>query len=422
MHNPNKPNLQYLKARLPISRPSAFRNLKSNMFHKLTFILLASLLIVSPSFAKNKGKPPKTLNQKVITSVWTRALKSASKKRFFPEVASPLAVNGRIFVGTHSGIFYGIDETDGKIIWKFQSNGPIASKPVANDSLVFFGNNKGTVYALDQATGQKAWEYFVGGEVLGRPALSGNSLYVVTTSREVYSLSTDSGTQRWVQYVKGFEKKFTMRGNSAIIISGDRLYIGFADGQAVAMSASSGSILWSQNLSIGYATFKDVDADMLLDNGSIYIVGYFGVLARLDRGSGRIVWKKEISSGTNMAVDASTLYLSTAEGAVIAFDKTNGIRRWEVPLHSGALSGPTLYDGLLLVGAANNKGYIFDKSNGKLLQAIPLSRGHWGIMEKTSNGVYLLAGGARLYSLARTAAPAESVAQEEEEEEDKKEE
>lgn len=353
-----------------------------------------------------RERAPKALGQKVIQRLWTRTLKTGkSKKRYFPEVASPYSYGGRIFVGTHSFYLYALGEADGKILWKFESNGPIASQPVANGSRVFFGNNKGMVYALDQNSGELAWDYFVGGEVLAQPAIVGNSVYVVTTSREVYSFDTDSGALKWTTYVKGFEKKFTMRGNSPIVAAGDRLYIGFADGQVVSLSASSGAIGWNEMISRGNVTFKDIDAAVLVDNSSLFVVGYYGYLTKLNRSSGQVLWRKEIQGGTNMAIDSSYIYISSADGRVIALEKSSGIRRWDVPLYAGALSPPTILGDLLIVGAEKGYGYIFDKSSGKLLQTIPLASGQWGPGITDDSRMYLLSGSGKVYALGRVAAP-----------------
>lgn len=372
---------------------------------KVYLALIGALifLIGNPLWAAKGETPPKDLGQKVITRLWTRALKSSpSKKRYFPEVAAPYTSDGKVFVGTHSSYFYAIEEGRGKILWKFKSNGPIACQPMTHGNRVFFGNNKGTVYALDQNTGELQWDYFVGGEVLAQPALVGNSLYVVTTSREVYSIDASSGTQKWTTYVKGFEKKFTMRGNSPIVAVGDKLYIGFADGQVVSLSAQTGALHWSSNLARGNVTFKDIDAAIIVDNASLFVVGYFGYLVKLNRASGQVVWRKEMESGANMALDASYLYLSTTDGRVVALDKASGLRRWDVSLHSGVLSPPAILGDLIVVGAERGRGYIFNKSDGKLLQVIPLASGQWGPGSSDDSRLYLLSGGGKLYALGRS--------------------
>src|SRR3990167_8005837 len=244
----------------------------------LICLIVLGIFLAVPCSLWAKGKPPKDLHQKIFSSVWTRSLKPGpSAKRYFPESASPHAANG-------------------KIIWIFKSNGPIASRPIADKTSVYFGNNKGTVYALDASTGEKRWEYFVGGGILAQPALHRGSLYVVTTSREVYCLDALSGAERWNAYIKGFENKFTLRGISPVVVEGERLYIGFADGQVTALSAGNGSVIWSRDLAQGNPLFKDVDAAVLVDGGSLFVVGYFGYLAKLALNSGQVLWKKEIQN------------------------------------------------------------------------------------------------------------------------------
>ena len=369
----------------------------------LICLIVLGIFLAVPCSLWAKGKPPKDLHQKIFSSVWTRSLKPGpSAKRYFPESASPHAADGKVFAGTHSSIFYAINEADGKILWIFKSNGPIASRPIADKTSVYFGNNKGTVYALDASTGEKRWEYFVGGEILAQPALHRGSLYVVTTSREVYCLDALSGAERWNAYIKGFENKFTLRGISPVVVEGERLYIGFADGQVTALSAGNGSVIWSRDLAQGNPLFKDVDAAVLVDGGSLFVVGYFGYLAKLALNSGQVLWKKEIQSGTDIAADESNLYLSSADGQVVAFNKESGVRQWETAPHSGALSAPALMDKYVLVGAESGRVYVFNKNDGRVLQTFPISNGVWGIPSLGASRVYFLSGSGKVYSVQST--------------------
>ena len=68
--------------------------------------------------------------------------------------------DGKIFVGTVSGWFYGIDASNGTILWKHQSkiSGQGFYPPPATDDMkVYTGSHDGRYYAFHQADGSMAW-------------------------------------------------------------------------------------------------------------------------------------------------------------------------------------------------------------------------------------------------------------------------
>lgn len=383
-----------------------FHPIKTNTVVLIIFLFLAA----SPAWAKKEKKqeitppPPKVTGQKILGIQWSRALRSGgSSKRTYPESASPLFDGDRVYVGTHSGIFYALDSRQrGRILWQFTSNGPIASQAAGDGSLVYFGNNKGTVYAVEADTGKPAWEHFVGGEILAQPALSGNNLYIVTTSREVYALDARSGDEKWSQFVRGFEKKFTMRGNSPVVVSGSHLYVAFADGQVACLS-SKGDIIWTRFLAEERTAFKDLDARLLLEGNALYAVGYYGFVSRLDAKTGDLVWKRAARSSADMETDNAALYLSTSEGRVVAFDKANGTPLWSVALNSRTLSAPRLAGGdALLVGTQEHGAYVLNRSQGLVLQHLSISPGFIGNISGNDALFVVLSSTGRVYALGRT--------------------
>lgn len=347
--------------------------------------------------AKEEPQPPKAEEKKIIGKIWDHALQTGkSKKKYFPEMASPSYWDGKIFIGTHSSLFYALSASNGKTLWQFNSQGPIASKPVADKNHVYFGNNKGTVYALDIQTGQKVWEHYVGGEILAQPALGGGNLYVVTTSREVYALDTTTGKEVWYQFIRGFENKFTMRGTTPVTFDNGRLYIGFADGQVVSLSSSNGSMYWSNTFSKPEGFFKDVDSALLVDGNTIYVFSYSGYFLKLEKGSGRVIWEKEIVSGTDPFLDQNSLVVTTQDSHVVCFDTKNGLRRWDVGLYSGSLSSPYITKDYVVVGSADGKVSILDLKNGVVLQNVKLPNGFLGIVAGSNGSFYFLSSGGKL--------------------------
>lgn len=367
----------------------------------LVFFLLNPLSDLHADKVKTKQEPPiKTSRANLASIAWTQTLKSGgSKKKYFPETASPYAEDNKVFVGTHSSLFYAFDASNGSSLWTFTSNGPIASQAIVAGTTVYFGNNEGTLYALDKNTGEKIWDYFAGAEILAQPSIKEDTIFIVTTSREVFSIDRNTGILKWRQKVRGFDKKITMRGNAPIVVDGDELYLAFADGQVAALSQEDGLLLWMLNFSVGRPAFKDVDAKVLIDDDELYIVGYYGSLVKINKKNGKVLWKKDIKSGNNLAQNKDYIFVSSEKGEVKAIRKSDGIRRWDVQLNAGLLTAPIIISNKLIVGTQKNLIYILDLKSGKALQNLPISSGAYSAPFKSGNKVFFLSGSAKLLSL-----------------------
>ena len=67
---------------------------------------------------------------------------------------------GRLYFGCCNSWFYCLDAGTGKLVWKYQTSGPIAgSYPAISQGLVFFGSWDTHFYALDLETGKLVWKF-----------------------------------------------------------------------------------------------------------------------------------------------------------------------------------------------------------------------------------------------------------------------
>jgi outer membrane protein assembly factor BamB len=87
-------------------------------------------------------------------------------------LASPTVVNGRIYIGANTGVFYALDEATGHVIWHrflgfvptltcgklgIVATATVAKDPVTSVLTVYVAGGDGYLYALNTATGKVAW-------------------------------------------------------------------------------------------------------------------------------------------------------------------------------------------------------------------------------------------------------------------------
>jgi outer membrane protein assembly factor BamB len=87
-------------------------------------------------------------------------------------LASPTVVNGRIYIGANTGVFYALNEATGHVIWHrflgfvptltcgklgIVATATVAKDPVTKVLTVYAAGGNGYLYALNAATGKVAW-------------------------------------------------------------------------------------------------------------------------------------------------------------------------------------------------------------------------------------------------------------------------
>ena len=88
--------------------------------------------------------------------------------------SQPAVIDGRLYTGSRSGMFYALDATSGCTYWTFQAGAPIKTapriEPIGEHKrlAVFFGDIAGWIYALDAVSGELIWKIRSGGHPSAR--------------------------------------------------------------------------------------------------------------------------------------------------------------------------------------------------------------------------------------------------------------
>jgi outer membrane protein assembly factor BamB len=80
--------------------------------------------------------------------------------------SSPVVANNTIFVGSNDGFLYAIT-SEGKLKWKFNAGTSIEAPPLVLDNIVFVGSLEGVLFAVDAVNGKLKWKYKTEGQISG---------------------------------------------------------------------------------------------------------------------------------------------------------------------------------------------------------------------------------------------------------------
>jgi len=101
----------------------------------------------------------------------------------------------------------------------------------------------------------------------------------------------------------------------------------------------------------------DIDGDIKVVNGVIYVASYQGNLAAISLKSSKLIWQHKLSTYHSIAVGDKIIIATDAESRIWAFDRATGSVKWKQDKLSGRqITAPTLIGNAVAVG--DDQGYV----------------------------------------------------------------
>ena len=95
-------------------------------------------------------------------------------------LAVPAVGNNFVVIGNEDKNLYCYNATNGKLIWKYRTNGRIVGSAVITKTKALFTSMDGTVNILSLADGKKLWSFNAGTPVSSSPAVIKGRFYILT--------------------------------------------------------------------------------------------------------------------------------------------------------------------------------------------------------------------------------------------------
>jgi outer membrane protein assembly factor BamB len=148
------------------------------------------------------------------------------------------------------------------------------------------------------------------------------------------------------------------------IFVGGKLYAVNNSGNAFALDADTGKVLWERRIGRLNASSPTYYRHRL------YIVNLEpGHIVKLDAKTGRIIWKRTLpgrAESSPVVIDR-TVYFGCENGELLALSTISGDVRWATPLGGPVKAAPAYYGGRLYVGDYGGYMNAVDAKSGKLV-------------------------------------------------------
>jgi outer membrane protein assembly factor BamB len=163
--------------------------------------------------------------------------------------SSPMAVGGKLYIGSDTTDVIALRASDGAILWRFNSPGAIKASPSFHDGRVYVADYEGAMFCLDAGTGKPVWRtnttrvppYGKGG-FYSSPAIAYDRVYAARDDGTVFAFDEKSGKVDWT-----FKTRNYVYGSPVVAqVSGTppTVYIGSYDKHLYALDARTGKQEW----------------------------------------------------------------------------------------------------------------------------------------------------------------------------------
>lgn len=323
--------------------------------------------------------------------------------------ASPVAVEGTLYVAAENGNLYALDLAGRALKWLYHAQGGIGSTPAVTDGKVIFLSRDGRVHAVDAATGAPAWTFRTQGEArfaeaggFGQPVEAGpvpdpwdfyqssplvhaGKVYVGSSDQRVYALDAASGKPAWT-FVAGGPV------HSSPVLAGRNVVVGSWDGAVYALDAQTGAQRWR------FQTVADqrpnpmagVQASPSADADTVYIGSRDAFFYALDAHSGTLKWRYDAQGSWivgSAAQDDGSVYVGSSDtNVLLALDKRTGKERFRFDTRAWTYASPLRVGGAVVAATMKGELHALDAATGKALWTwrTPQSReDRYGVLDKS---------------------------------------
>ena len=342
---------------------------------QLLLALGAGLLVLGgcSSFDKDADQKPAELTkfevERKLDKVWSRSVGDGQGGLY--NRLTPAIGDGMVIAAAVDGDVRAFAADSGKRQWRARLKRELVGGVGMGGGLVLLGGADGTVIALSAENGEQLWSSSLSGEVLAPPQTDGRRVYVQTFDGYVVALDAQTGAELW-SFSSGVPV-LTLRGTSTPLLHNDMLIVGQASGKVVALEAATGRLRWEQRIAIPTGSTEierlvDIDGDLLIHNGVLYVVSYQGRVAALDPNTGNRMWQRDASSYVGVAAGFSNVYVVGHTGSVTAFAANGQGVRWEqTVLARRRLTAPTTWGSYVAVGDFEGYLHLLSQVDGHLV-------------------------------------------------------
>lgn len=284
---------------------------------------------------------------------------------------SPLDVGGTVYAVSADGELLAVDAETGKQQWERELNDRIFAGVGGDQAQLYLITREADLVALSREDGGELWRKELPTEALAAPQSNGALVVAQTTDGRVLAFDAATGGKLW-QY-DGVVPALSLRTAAAPLVGGDVVLASFSNGKLIALSADVGQPLWQYEVGQPQGRTElerlvDISGQPLVLDSAVMVSGYQGKLALVDIRTGQEIWSRKASSLHAPMIGEGNIYLSSANGNVVAYRGSDRRELWvQDALSWRQLTQPAVYENYLIIGDYEGYLHVLSGDDGSLV-------------------------------------------------------
>ncbi|MFT6904868.1 MAG: outer membrane protein assembly factor BamB [Oleiphilaceae bacterium] len=348
-------------------------------FHFLAkyFVRLCILTVFVSALAacsKDKVNQPTVLDPKFIDSVlvdrlWKRSVGDGDVDLKLN--LSSFVVGQLVYNIDGYGYLSVVDVNTSKILWDKELSDKVSGGLGGDRKNLYYTTFQGELVSLSLKNGEQNWRVNLSSESIAKPSSNGSLVAVQTVDGKLMTFGVEDGKLRWRYDSIG--PLLSLRGTPSPIISQRYTLTSFANGELLAFDNQTGQTYWKAILATPQGRTElerlvDPDGQAIIDGETLYTIAYQGKLVALDVLTGQEKWSKTNSSFNSVAFGFGQLFVTTANGTVLAINPANGSEIWKSESFKfRRLTSPFVYNQAVIFSDLDGYLHFLDINNGKYL-------------------------------------------------------
>lgn len=285
-----------------------------------------------------------------------------------------------------------INRKSGVELWRSELKGVGVGEPLFYGDLLITPTDDGLLTAYDINQRAVIWRRQFAGLVRVPLTLNAETLFVCDGTNSVYAIKAETGEVLWqhkheVPVYQSESQKFTLQGEARPQYFEGKLFVGFSDGQLVALNAQRGEVIWKKDLAPQLNQFEDVDADVAIVGDTLYAASAASGLYALSLKDGSIKWFFPQEGIITLAGFEGDLILGLQHGEVGRFSPTDRAFRWRVSFGTdGAPLRPLIFPHGIAFTLSRGGLYVLDAHTGELRDQFTSGSGLQGHLALSEDG------------------------------------
>lgn len=244
---------------------------------------------------------------------------------------APVVTADAVYAANGKGELYRLSRNDGKQAWHVNAGFEISGGVGAGEGLLLVGGAKGELAAFGE-DGKLRWQVKVTSEVMSAPQVVEGIVVVRTGDGRIAGLDATNGKQLW-NYQRA-TPSLIVRSHAGVAVQRNAVFAGFAGGKLAALDLKTGALLWETAVSqprgnTELERISDVTSTPVVDDEQVCAIAFQGRLACFDIVQGSLLWSRDISSDKGLYLLRKFLYVTDANGGVLALEKSSGSTVWK---------------------------------------------------------------------------------------------